>query len=113
MTCHWIETPGLPCASINLPRSTLMTSILPASVPARSMRRVWPLMLGALALALPAGHSSARTLDVALCGGIGGADSITIPLEDAPMPDDHRCCHASACHSATERKEQRRNSNAR
>lgn len=104
MTCHWISAPGHPRPAITLPQS-----ILPASAPARSMRRVWPLMLGALALALPAGHSSARTLDVPLCGGGGGADSITIPLDDAPMPDDHRCCHASACHSATERKEQRRN----
>lgn len=68
------------------------------------MSRVWPSLIGALALAMPSMPAVAGGISVAVCGLPG--QSITIPLNSPPMRPDHGCCKG-ACHAGCERKPQR------
>jgi hypothetical protein len=67
--------------------------------------RVWPSLVGALALAMPSVPAVAGGISVAVCGLPG--QSITIPFNTPPpMAPDHGCCKG-ACHAGCERKSQR------
>lgn len=68
------------------------------------MSRVWPSLIGALALAMPSVPAVANGISVAFCGQPGL--SITIPFNNRPMMPDHGCCKG-ACHAGCERKSQR------
>ena len=68
------------------------------------MSRIWPSLVGALALAMPSLPAAANGISVAFCGQPGV--SITIPLNNRPMAPDHGCCKG-ACHAGCERKHQR------
>lgn len=68
------------------------------------MSRVWPSLIGALALAMPSIPAVAGGISVAVCGLPG--QSITIPFRTPPMAPNHDCCKG-ACHAGCERKSQR------
>lgn len=64
--------------------------------------RVWPALIGALALAAPAPPAMAENGPVVrICGG--GTTTLPLPGGSAPMDDDHSCCKG-ACHAGCERR---------
>ncbi len=59
------------------------------------MSRLWPSLIGALALAMPDAPAVADTIMAQICGGPGALVSIIIDSDPAGAPER---CRDSACH---------------